>query len=33
MYVNPFWAGVGCTLLVEFGGLFIAALLYNGKKK
>ena len=33
MYVNPFWAGVVCTLLAEFGALFAAALLYSGKGK
>lgn len=33
MYVNPFWAGVGATLLAEFGVLIIAAILQLERRR
>ncbi len=33
MYVDPFWLGVGSTILVELVILVIAALVFGGKKK
>ena len=33
MYVNPFWLGVGVTLLVILGLLVGLALIFGGRKK
>ena len=33
MYVNPFWLGVGVTLLVIFALIIGLALIFGGKKK
>lgn len=33
MYVNPFWLGVGVTLLVILALLVGLALIFGGKKK
>lgn len=30
MYVNPFWLGVGVTILAEFIVLLVAAVYYGG---
>ena len=32
MYVDPFWMGVGSTILVELVALVIAALIKGGHK-
>lgn len=31
MYINPFWAGVGATIIVELLALVIAAVVKAGK--
>lgn len=33
MYVNPFWLGVGVTVLFELALLVILALITGGKRK
>jgi len=33
MVVDPFWFGVGSTILVELVVLVVAALIFGGKKK
>lgn len=32
MYVNPFWAGVLVTVLVELVGLVVVALISGGRR-
>jgi len=33
MYINPFWAGVIATILVELGLIIIGVIMWNGKDK
>lgn len=33
MYIDPFWAGVASTLLVELAAFFILAVIASRKKK
>lgn len=33
MYINPFWAGVGATIIVELVALIVAAVVNSGKAK
>ena len=31
MFINPFWAGVGATIIVELLALIVAAVVKSGK--
>jgi hypothetical protein len=33
MYIPEFWAGVLLTVTVEMAGIFIAAIIYNTRRK